>query len=265
MIGPWARAFAAILLRETLRFVQQRGRFLSSLVRPLVWLFVFAAGLRAVMTVPAMAPYVASVPYEVYVLPGLAAMVQLFNGMQSSLSMVYDQEMGSMRVLLVSPRPRWFLLACKLMAGTLVSILQVLAFLALAALAGVSVPVIGFLTVLPALVLTGLLCGAAGLFLSATVRQLENFAGVMNFVIFPCFFASTALYPLSRIAEGGSWLVHVAAWNPFSHAVELVRFALYGEVAWGSLGIVLLASAAFFAAAVVAFDPARGNASKRGN
>ena len=27
--------------------------------------------------------------------------------------------------------------------------------------------------------------GAMGLFLSSTIRQLENFAGVMNFVIFP--------------------------------------------------------------------------------
>jgi ABC-2 type transport system permease protein len=37
--------------------------------------------------------------------------------------------------------------------------------------------------------------GAVGLALSSLIRQLENFAGVMNFVIFPMFFASTALTP----------------------------------------------------------------------
>ena len=56
----------------------------------------------------------------------------LFAGMQSSLSMVYDREMGSMRVLLVSPLPRWYLLVAKLLAGTLVAVLQVYAFLAVA-------------------------------------------------------------------------------------------------------------------------------------
>ena len=59
-------------------------------------------------------------------------MIQLFNGMQSSLSMVYDREMGNMRTLLVSPLPRWYLLFCKLVAGTAVSLLQVYAFLLIA-------------------------------------------------------------------------------------------------------------------------------------
>ena len=85
-------------------------RFVSALVRPLVWLFIFAAGFRQILGVSIIPPYDSYVLYEVYVTPGLMAMIQLFNGMQSSLSMVYDREMGNMRMLLVSPFPRWFLL-----------------------------------------------------------------------------------------------------------------------------------------------------------
>ena len=77
-------------------------------------------------------PYETYVLYDVYITPGLIAMIQLFNGMQSSLSMVYDREMGSMRMLLVSPAPRWFLLTSKLLAGVAVSILQVYAYLVIA-------------------------------------------------------------------------------------------------------------------------------------
>jgi len=51
-------------------------------------------------------------------------MIQLFNGMQSSLTMVYDREVGTMRTLLVSPFPRWFLLLSKLIAGVAVSAYQ---------------------------------------------------------------------------------------------------------------------------------------------
>ena len=216
-----------IVWREGLRFVHQRERFVSALVRPLVWLFIFAAGFRQVLGISIIPPYETYVLYEVYITPGLMAMIQLFNGMQSSLSMVYDREMGNMRTLLISPLPRWYLLFCKLIAGTAVSILQVYAFLAIAWFWDIEPPPIGYLTVLPALALSGLMLGALGMLISSGIRQLENFAGVMNFVIFPMFFASSALYPLWRVQEGSPMLYYVCQFNPFTHAIELIRFALY--------------------------------------
>ena len=80
--------------------------------------------------------------------------------------------------------------------------------------------------------------GSLALFMSSVIKQLENFAGVMNFVIFPMFFASSALYPLWRIKESSLLLYQLCLFNPFTHAVELIRFALYGQVDWPSLGIV---------------------------
>ena len=254
----WTTAFAGITRRETLRFVNQRGRFLAALVRPLVWLFIFAAGFRAVLGLSITQPYQTYVLYEFYVTPGLCAMIQLFNGMQSSLTMVYDRETGAMRTLLVSPYPRWFLLGSKLVAGVLVSIIQVYTFLAIAWFWDVRPPALGYLAVLPALVVSGLMLGAMGLFLSSAIKQLENFAGVMNFVIFPMFFASSALYPLWRMAESSTLLHDICMLNPFTHAVELIRFALYLQVNWLSLGVVGGCLALFFAGAVFMYDPARG-------
>ncbi len=250
--------FKGIVWREGLRFLHQRERFISALVRPLVWLFIFAAGFRQVLGVSIIPPYETYVLYEVYIAPGLLAMIQLFNGMQSSLSMVYDREMGSMRTLLISPFPRWFLLTSKLVAGTLVSILQVYAFLAIAWFWEIEPPRIGYLTVLPALILSGMMFGALGMLLSSLIKQLENFAGVMNFVIFPMFFASSALYPLWRIGESSVFLYRVCEANPFTHAVELIRFALYGRIDWLSLGIVAGCTAVFMIGAIMAYDPSRG-------
>ena len=126
------RCFGGIVWREELRFLHQRGRFVAALIRPLVWLFVFAAGFRSVFGISIIEPYETYVLYEVYITPGLIGMIQLFSGMQSSLSMVYDREMGAMRSLLVSPFPRWFLLGSKLVASMLVSLVQVYVFLAIA-------------------------------------------------------------------------------------------------------------------------------------
>ena len=257
------RCLRGVVVRENLRFVNQRGRFLSALVRPLVWLFIFAAGFRSVLGVSIIPPYQTYVLYEEYITPGLCGMILLFNGMQSSLSMVYDREMGSMRVLLSSPMPRWYLLVCKLLAGVIVALLQVYVFLAIAWFWDIRPPLAGYLYVAPALVVAGLMLGALGLALSSFVKQLENFAGVMNFVIFPMFFTSSALYPLWKVRDSSEVLYRICQWNPFTHAVELVRFALYGELAPSALAVTVLATLVFLALAVIGYDPLRGSLARR--
>src|SRR5437764_2556157 len=263
-LGQYAICLKGIVWRESLRFLHQRERFVAALVRPLVWLFIFAAGFRQVLGISIIPPYETYILYEVYIAPGLMVMIQLFNGMQSSLSMVYDREMGNMRTLLVSPLPRWYLLSSKLLAGTAVSVLQVYAYLLIAWFWGIEPPPIGYLTVLPALVLSGLMLGALGMLISSLVKQLENFAGVMNFVIFPMFFASSALYPLWRVRESSPLLYYVCELNPFTHAVELVRFALYAQVNWISLAVVGGCTALFMVGAILAYDPSRGFLARRG-
>ncbi len=260
----YGRCMRGIVGREALRWVHQRGRFISALVRPLVWLAIFAAGFRFVLGVSIIAPYETYVPYEVYIAPGLIAMIQLFNGMQSSLSMVYDREMGSMKTLMISPFPRWYLLLSKLLAGVAVSVVQSYIFLAIAWFWEIEPPPLGYLSVLPALILSGLMLGALGLVLSSFIRQLENFAGVMNFVIFPMFFASSALYPLWRVKESSLTLWWVCQLNPFTSATELIRFALYNQIDLVAAAIVIGCAAAFMALAVLGYDPGRGVMARRG-
>jgi ABC-2 type transport system permease protein len=258
MSTPYWQALQGIAGREIRRFLQQRERFVAALVRPLVWLLVFAAGFRAALGVSITPPYTTYVTYDVYIAPGLVAMIQLFNGMQSSLSMVYDREMGGMRVLLTAPLPRWFLLFSRLFSNVLISILQVYVFLALARLAGIDPPANGYVAVLPALMLTGLMFGALGMALSSSIHQLENFAGVMNFVIFPMLFASSALYPLWRVQEASDTLFYFCQINIFTHAVELIRFALYLEPNWPALSVVTAATTVFLLVGFWAYKPSRG-------
>lgn len=252
--------FNGVLQRELRRFIQQRSRFLSALVRPLLWLVVFASGFRAALGIAIIDPYETYITYEVYIVPGLCCMIILFNGMQSSLSMVYDREMGSMRVLLVSPLPRPFLLLAKLTSSALISLLQVYAFLAIAWVWGIEPPLMGLITVLPALLLIALMLSAIGLFISARIRQLENFAGVMNFVIFPMFFLSSALYPLWKMREASEWLYWVCTFNPFSYGVELVRYALYQQLNSEALLVTVAVTLIASVLAISGFQPQKGKA-----
>ena len=259
--GHAAQALWAIVARELMKFSRQTGRLVSALVRPLLWLAVFAAGFRNVFGMAIAEPYDTYIAYDVYIAPGLIGMVLLFNGMQSSLAMVYDREMGLMRLLLTAPLPRWWILFAKLCATAVLSLAQALAFVIVAWLIGTELPLIGPQTphVLLAAVSAALLLGALGLLLSVYVKQLENFAGTMNFVIFPMYFMSTALYPLWKLEESGAaWVYQIARFNPFTHAVEWLRYAMYGKDPGLSPWIVLGTLALCFIAASWGYDPQRG-------
>jgi ABC-2 type transport system permease protein len=255
------QAMRAIVWRELAKFSRQYGRLISALVRPLLWLAVFAAGFRNVFGVAIVEPYDTYIPYDLYIAPGLVGMVLLFNGMQSSLAMVYDREMGLMRLLLTAPLPRAWILLSKLTATAVLSLAQAAAFVIVAALLGTALPVFGPQTpmVLLAAVCAALMLGSLGLLLSVHIKQLENFAGTMNFVIFPMYFLSTALYPLWKLEESGAlWVYRVAQFNPFTHAVEWMRFALYGKDPGISPYVVVGTLIICFALASWGYDPQRG-------
>ena len=261
-----ARALRAVVGRELHKFLRQPARLASALVRPLLWFVVFAAGFHNVFGVAIIPPYETYIEYKVYMVPGLLGMIALFNGMQSSLSLVYDREMGIMRLLLTAPLARGWLLGFKLLAGTTLSLLQMGVFLVIAWLFGVTFEPWHLLAALPVMVLAAILLASLGLVLSVYVKQLENFAGTMNFVIFPMFFISPALYPLWKLEEAGAqWLFILASWNPFTHAVEAVRFALYGQLNPLSLAVTALGSVLFFTLALRGYDPQRGWIRQRGN
>ena len=170
------QAMRAIVMRELMKFARQYGRLVSALVRPLLWLAVFAAGFRNVFGVAIAPPYDTYVTYDVYIAPGLVGMVLLFNGMQSSLAMVYDREMGLMRLLLTAPLPRWWILFSKLVATAVLSLAQAAAFVIVAIALGTDLPVWGAHTpmLLAAAVASALMLGAVGLLLSVHIKQLEN-------------------------------------------------------------------------------------------
>ena len=264
-LAQYAICLKGIVWREALRFLHQRERFVSALVRPLVWLFIFAAGFRQVLGISIIPPYETYILYEVYITPGLMAMIQLFNGMQSSLSMVYDREMGNMRTLLVSPLPRWYLLSCKLVAGTAVSLLQVYAFLAIAYCWEIEPPPIGYLTVLPALVLSGLMLGALGMLISSAGQaagefrrrdELRDLSDVLRVLGALSALARAGRKPGCSITSASSIRSPMrSSWSALRSMARSI---------WISLAVVCGCTAVFMIGAILAYDPARGLIARRG-
>lgn len=218
-----------IVYKELIRFLKQKSRFFSALVRPLLWLFIFSVGFKTALGLAIIPPYETYITYETYIVPGLVGMVLLFNGMQSSLTMIFDREMGSMKILLTSYINRNYLLFCKMFATSIVSTLQALTFLIVAKIYGVDISILAMIFTIPIIMVSSIILNAFALFISSVIKQLENFATVMNFVIFPMFFLSSALYPLWKIKDSSLLLFNISSFNPFTYIVEAIRFSLYGK------------------------------------
>ena len=239
-----------IVYKELIRFLKQKSRFFSALVRPLLWLFIFSVGFKSALGLAIIPPYETYITYETYIVPGLVGMVLLFNGMQSSLTMIFDREMGSMKILLTSYINRNYLLFCKMFATAIVSTLQALTFLIIAKIYGVELSISGIVLTIPIIMISSIILNAFALFISSIIKQLENFATVMNFVIFPMFFLSSALYPLWKIKDSSILIFNISSFNPFTYIVEAIRFCLYGKF---ELEIFLILGISLLISLIMAF------------
>jgi ABC-2 type transport system permease protein len=221
-----ARAVYGIVVRELVRFLRQRGRVASSVARPFVWLLFAGAGFGAVFS------GAGAIDYRRYMAPGLLGMVVTFGALFAALSTVMDRDAGVLRMMLVAPIRRGTVALGKALAATLLGTAQAVV------VGAILLPVVrlwpglvGLLGALAAIVLSSLALGALGLVLAACMRSLENFAGVMNFVVFPMLFLSGALYPVRRLGPGLAVLAYL---NPLAYGVDLLKHALLG--AWAGVG-----------------------------
>jgi ABC-2 type transport system permease protein len=210
------RPVYAVVEREVLKLVRQRSRLLSAMVRPMIWLFVIGAGFDA------MLGQTGEMSYQYFLVPGVLGMSMLFGAMLAALATVYDKESGVMRMLVIAPFQHYWIVLAKMIGASIAAIIQALLLLVLLAVLGflkngVSVPLL-----ILALVATSFACAGVGMLIAAWTPTLENYAVIMNLVIFPMFFLSGALYPVQHLPDVLRW---VAGINPYTYGVDLLKHA----------------------------------------
>jgi ABC-2 type transport system permease protein len=245
---PHVVTVRAIVRRDFLRALRQKSRFIAGLARPFMWLLLVGSGYDAIARVDGAGSY------HAFVLPGVVVMSVLFGSTLTAIATVYDREFGMLRLMLASPAGVPTLLAGRAVAATLVGVLQGGVVLAFAPLVMPTSPT-AFLAAVGALLLTALASSALGLAVAAPLQSIENFAGIINVVLFPLLFLSGALYPVQHLPLP----LHVIALvNPVTYAVDLTRGALGQPMEFRATasGAALAASIAIaFGVAVVLFDP----------
>jgi ABC-2 type transport system permease protein len=221
-LGHELRATLVVWTRELIRFRRDPARVVSSVVQPLLFLFVLGGGLSALV-----APGTGGVDFKTFLFPGVMSRSVLFTAAFAGISMVWDREFGFLREMLVAPVSTADILTGKSLGGASVATLQAVIVILLAGLVGVPYDPLMILELLVLLFIMSFMITALGLVLASRVKQVQSAMPLVQMIITPLMFLSGALFPLSRLP---AWLTVVTHINPMTYAVEPVRAAVFDRL-----------------------------------
>ena len=224
------RAVSIVWRRELIRFRTDRLRAITSLVQPVLFLFVLGTGLSRL----ASRGLPVGVDFRTFIYPGVLAMSVLFTAIFSAASIVWDREFGFLREMLVAPVRRWAIVVGKCLGGATVATFQGLIFLALAGVAHVPYDPVLLLTLVGELLLLSFTLTAFGVMMAARIKQIQAFMALTQLFVLPLFFLSGALYPLNGLP---AWLTVLTRLDPLTYVVDPMRHAVFDHLSVSPLAL----------------------------
>ena len=224
------RAVSIVWRRELIRFRTDRLRAITSLVQPVLFLFVLGTGLSRL----ASRGLPVGVDFRTFIYPGVLAMSVLFTAIFSAASIVWDREFGFLREMLVAPVRRWSIVVGKTLGGATVATFQGIIFLALAGVAHVPYNPVLLLTLVAELLLLSFTLTAFGVMMAARIKQIQAFMALTQLFVLPLFFLSGALYPLTGLPV---WLTVLTRVDPLTYIVDPMRTAVFSHLSVSPLAV----------------------------
>jgi len=217
------RAIGIVWRRELIRFRTDRLRAITSLIQPVLFLFVLGTGLSS-LAGGSMPP---GVSFKTFIYPGVLAMSVLFTAIFSAASIVWDREFGFLREILVAPVSRASIVIGKCLGGATIATFQGIVFLILAGFADVPYNPVLIVTLIGELLLLAFTLTAFGVMMAARITQFQAFMALTQMLVMPLFFLSGALYPLSGLP---AWLSVLTRVDPLTYIVGPMRQAVFSHL-----------------------------------
>jgi ABC-2 type transport system permease protein len=216
------RAIKIVWKRELVRFSKDRLRILTSLVQPLLFLFVLGAGLNQLSSAGTH-----GVDLKTFIYPGILCIAVMFTAMFSAASIVWDREFGFLREMMVAPVRRSSIIIGKCLGGATVAGFQGVIVLALAGFVHVPYDPVLLLGIFAVQLLLAFSITAFGVMVAVRIKQMQSFMGVMQMIVMPMFFLSGALYPVANLP---TWLAVLNRLDPLTYAVDPMRRLVFSHL-----------------------------------
>lgn len=209
-------------LRSMKRYIRSKSRIIGSIAMPLFFLVFLGFGLNSVVQIPGLG----GTNYIQFLVPGIVAMSVLFTSVFSGVQIIWDKQFGFLKETLVAPISRLEIMVGQTVGGATTALIQGLLILVLSLFVGLQISGIpGFLVALGFMVLIGIAFTAFGIAIASKMEDMTGFQLIMNFVIFPIFGLSGALFPISSLPE---WVQPIVLLDPLTYGVEGIRYGLTG-------------------------------------
>jgi ABC-2 type transport system permease protein len=216
------RAIKIVWRRELIRFRSDRLRIVTSLVQPLLFLFVLGSGLQQLSSAGTH-----GVDLKTFIYPGILCIAVLFTAMFSAASIVWDREFGFLREMMVAPIRRSSIVIGKCLGGATVASFQGVVVICLAGLVHVPYNPVMIIEIFVLQVLLAFTITAFGVMIAVRIKQMQSFMGVMQMIITPMFFISGALFPAAGLA---AWLTVLNRIDPLTYAVDPMRRIVFSHL-----------------------------------
>jgi ABC-2 type transport system permease protein len=216
-------AIYAVWLREVRVYMREKERVISSFVSPILWLVAFGSGVGA--SVSLQGESYRGISYQVFIYPGVLSMALLMTSIFYGVYIIWDRKLDFLKEVLVAPVSRSSVFLGKMLGGCTDVMLQSLILLVLGILIGMPITPIVFLYSLLILFLISVAMVSLGLVMGSNLTNQEAFGLVMNFVVWPLFFFSGALFQISTLPD---WLKFITYLDPLTYGVDVLRGAILG-------------------------------------
>ena len=236
-------------LREVKKYLRSRAQIIASLGTPLMYLAVLGFGLGPVFRRAGEGSYLQ------FMAPGVIGMTVLFTAMFSGIAMLWDRQFGFLKETLVAPVPRVQIMIGRTLGGATVAMLQGAIIFAVTLVAGfrptslLAVPVAFLIVALIAVVFSALATA-----IGSSLKEMQGFQMVMNFLVMPLWFLSGALYPLQGLPAALAVLTRI---DPLTYGIDGVRGTMIGASHFGvalDVGVLLAVGVLFVTAGAWRFS-----------
>jgi len=220
--GSELRAIRIVWRRELIRYRADRLRMVTTLVQPLLFLFVLGAGLQTLARAGTH-----GVALKTFIYPGILCISVMFTAMFSAASIVWDREFGFLREMMVAPVRRSSIVIGKCLGGATVAGFQGLMIICLAGLVHVPYDPLLIIGIFSLQLLLAFSITAFGVMIAVRIKQMQSFMGVMQMIIMPMFFISGALFPVVGLP---AWLAVLNRLDPLTYAVDPMRRLVFSHL-----------------------------------